>query len=87
MTLSRPMGQKRGRAEGSFVRETHAQAMMFYRELVQNLKAWQVRPPQIRTEAATDADSSKPPSPPDILPLHPPTGCCPVPAAAHLTAT
>jgi hypothetical protein len=70
LTLSRPMGHKRGRVEGSFVRETREQAVMFYRDLVQNLKAWQVRPPQIRTEA-TDADSSDPPSPPDLLPLTP----------------
>ena len=70
LTLSRPMGQKRGRVEGSFVRETREQAVMFYRDLVQNLKAWQVRPPQIRAEA-TDVDSSDPPSPPDLLPLMP----------------
>ncbi len=71
VTLSRPMGQKRGRDEGSFVRETRQQTVTFYRDLVQNLKAWQVRPPQIRTEAATDADSREPPSPPDLLPLTP----------------
>ncbi len=69
VTLSRPMGQKRGRAEGSFVRETREQTVTFYRDLVQNLKAWQVRPPQIRTEAAPDVDSSEPLSPPDLLPL------------------
>lgn len=70
LTLSRPMGHKRGRVEGSFVRETREQAVMFYRDLVQNLKAWQVRPPQIRADA-TVADSSDPPSPPDLLPLMP----------------
>ncbi len=69
LTLSRQMGQKRGRAEGSFVRETRAQAVTFYRDLVQNLKAWQVRPPQIRTEP--DPPASAPASPPDILPLLP----------------
>ena len=63
------MGQKRGRAEGSFVRETRAQAVTFYRDLVQNLKAWQVRPPQIRAEP--DPPASEPASPPDILPLLP----------------
>jgi hypothetical protein len=67
LTLSRPMGQKRGQTEGSFVRETRAQAVTFYRDLVQKLKAWQVRPPQIRTEP--DAPGSAPVSPPDILPL------------------
>jgi hypothetical protein len=66
LTLSRPMGQKRSRVEGSFVRETREQAVTFYRDLVQNLKAWQVRPPKIRAEP-TVADSSDPPSPPDFL--------------------
>ncbi len=69
LTLNRPMGQKRGRTEGSFVRETRAQAVTFYRDLVQNLKAWQVRPPQIRPEP--DPPESAPASAPDILPLLP----------------
>jgi hypothetical protein len=47
---SRPMGQKRGRAEGSFVRETSAQAVEFYRDLVQNLKPWHAPAPKLRTE-------------------------------------
>jgi hypothetical protein len=78
LTLSRPMGQKRGRVEGSFVRETREQAVMFYRDLVQNLKAWQARPPQIRTEAAI-ADGSDPLSPPDLLPLTPADHMLPAP--------
>ncbi|MFZ1154319.1 MAG: hypothetical protein WAN93_05380 [Solirubrobacteraceae bacterium] len=52
---------------------------MFYRDLVQNLKAWQVRPPQIRTEAAI-ADGSDPPSAPDLLPLTPADHMLPAPA-------
>jgi len=48
---SRPMGQKRGRAEGSFVRETSAQAVGFYRDLMQNLKPWHAPAPKLRTEA------------------------------------
>jgi hypothetical protein len=47
---SRPMGQKRGRAEGSFVRETSAQAVEFYRDLVQNLKPWHAPAPKLHTE-------------------------------------
>jgi hypothetical protein len=69
LTLNRPMGQKRGRAEGSFVRETRAQAVTFYRDLVQNLKAWQAPPPKIRTEPDPPASASA--SPPDALPLLP----------------
>ncbi|HSZ13285.1 MAG TPA: hypothetical protein VK790_04545 [Solirubrobacteraceae bacterium] len=69
LTLSRPMGQKRGRAEGSFVRETRAQAVTFYRDLVQNLKAWQAPAPKIRAEPDPPASASG--SPPDALPLLP----------------
>ena len=55
---SRPMGQKRGRAEGSFVRETSAQAVEFYRDLVQNLKPWQAPAPKLHTDAeSTEAKS------------------------------
>ena len=50
ITRTRPMGQKRGRAEGSFVRETSAQTVAFYRDIVQNLKAWQAPAPKLRTE-------------------------------------
>ncbi len=47
---SRPMGQKRGRAEGSFVRETSTQAVEFYRDLLQNLKRWTAPAPKLRAE-------------------------------------
>lgn len=54
LTVARPMGQKRGKAEGSFVRETRAQTFDFYRDLVQNIKPWQARPPKLREEPAAD---------------------------------
>jgi hypothetical protein len=57
VTLARPMGQKRGKAEGSFVRETRAQTFDFYRDIVQQLKAW---PPKLR---AQDAEVPQAPSP------------------------
>jgi hypothetical protein len=64
ITLARPMGQKRGKAEGSFVRETRTQTFDFYREIVQQLKAWQARPPKLRTPEG-DAESDTPlPEPP-----------------------
>jgi hypothetical protein len=53
LARSKPMGQKRGRAEGSFVRETSAQALEFYRDFVQNLKRWSPSPPKLRTEPAS----------------------------------
>jgi hypothetical protein len=48
VTLGRVMGQKRGKAEGSFVRETRAQTFDFYRDIVQGLKAWQAKAPKLR---------------------------------------
>jgi hypothetical protein len=63
ITLARAMGQKRGKAEGSFVRETRAQTFDFYRGIVQQLKAWQARPPKLReAEDVPDTPSSEPPS-------------------------
>jgi hypothetical protein len=54
---SRPIGLKRGRAEGSFVRETSAQAVAFYRDLVQDLKPWTAPAPKLRPEAKAPAAS------------------------------
>lgn len=48
LTLSRRLGQKRGREEGSFVRETRHQLVDFYGDLVQNLKPWQAPAPKLR---------------------------------------
>jgi hypothetical protein len=61
LTYTRPMGKKRGRDEGSFVRETSSQAVVFYRDLVQNLKPWQARAPRLPkaappAEAAAESD-------------------------------
>jgi hypothetical protein len=60
LTLARPMGQKRGKAEGSFVRETRRQTFDFYRELVQGLKPWQARAPRLREPLPADAIPSTP---------------------------
>lgn len=68
LTLVRPMGSKRGKAEGSFVRETRAQTFDFYGDLVQNLKLWQARPPKLRempeADDAGDVPDSPQPDPP-----------------------
>lgn len=64
ITLARAMGQKRGKAEGSFVRETRAQTFDFYRNIVQLLKAWQARPPKLREAedgVVPEAPSGDPP--------------------------
>ncbi len=46
LALSRKMGTKQGKEQGSFVAETRRQAVDFYRELVQDVRAWQPRPPR-----------------------------------------
>lgn len=55
LTLARPMGRKRGKDEGSFVRETRGHVFDFYRDLVQNLKPWQPRAPRLREEPDPEA--------------------------------
>jgi hypothetical protein len=57
-----PMGKKRGRAEGSFVRETSAQVIAFYSGLVQNLKPWQVPAPKLHTSDAEAVADDLPPT-------------------------
>ncbi len=57
------MGQKRGKDEGSFVRETRLQTFDFYRDLVQNLKPWQARAPKLH-EPTHDAPSTPTSDPP-----------------------
>lgn len=59
LTLTRPMGQKRGRTEGSFVHDTSAQTVGFYRDLVQDLKRWQARAPKIREPEPAPAPESE----------------------------
>jgi hypothetical protein len=51
------MGQKRGRAEGSFVRETGAQTVTFYRDIVQNLKGWYPPAPKLHSEPDLQAET------------------------------
>jgi hypothetical protein len=60
LTLGRDMGRKRGRGEGSFVRETRAQTFDFYRDLVQNLKRWQPRAPRMQKDPAPDESGESP---------------------------
>jgi hypothetical protein len=50
IALSRPIGTKRGKGDKSFVRETRQQAIDFYRNLVQDLRAWQPTAPKLPAE-------------------------------------
>lgn len=43
----KPLGAKRGKTRGSFVGDTRAQAIAFYRDLIQDLVAWQPKAPQL----------------------------------------
>jgi hypothetical protein len=64
ITLAREMGQKRGKAEGSFVRETRAQTFDMYGEIVQRIKAWQARPPRLRDPESDGVPEAPSPEPP-----------------------
>jgi hypothetical protein len=58
LAVTRPLGAKGGRGQGSFVRETRRQVIDFYREIVQNLKPWQAKAPKL-------------PEPPEEVPVAP----------------
>lgn len=51
LALSRPMGRKRGRGTGSFVTDTMQQAIDFYREIVQDLRAWRPQAPKLSDDS------------------------------------
>ena len=55
LALSRNMGRKRGRKEGSFVAETRRQAADFYRDLVQDLS-----PPRPKAPKLPESEKEKP---------------------------
>lgn len=63
VALLRPIGNKRGQGEGSFVSETRAQLLDFYRDVVQNIKPWQARAPRLPDvpESVPDEPSPEPP--------------------------
>ena len=61
LTLARPMGQKRGKSEGSFVADTSTQAFDFYGDLVQELKPWSARAPRLRDEEPPPSLADPPP--------------------------
>jgi hypothetical protein len=63
IAMTRPMGLKRGKVAGSFVRETRRQVLEFYGMVVQDLKPWQPKPPQLRATAG-DVPRTAQPDPP-----------------------
>ena len=59
------MGTKRGKNERSFVMETREQAIDFYRDLVQNLRAWRAAPPKLPDEPE-EVPETPTPAPPAV---------------------
>lgn len=63
LALSRAMGKKKGRAEGSFVAETRRQAMDFYRDLVQELQPPRPKAPRMKEPTEQQPDKQVPKEP------------------------
>lgn len=68
LALTRALGLKNGKGHGSFVRETRRQVIDFYREIVQNLKAWQAKAPKLpeKPEQAAKTSQTNPPAFADV---------------------
>jgi hypothetical protein len=64
LTLTKPMGTKRGKGEKSFVLETRQQAVDFYRRIVQDLRAWQPSAPKLPAEPDDLPETPEPEPPP-----------------------
>ncbi len=64
IALSQKMGTKRGKEEGSFVNETRRQAIDFYRDLIQDLRAWQPSAPKLPREERAESEPAQPEPPP-----------------------
>lgn len=65
LALAKEMGTKRGRVPGSFIHDTKRQVVDFYREVVQDLVAWQPRAPKLPAASAsprTDYPAEEPPA-------------------------
>lgn len=56
LALTRPMGVKRGKGQGSFVGDTRVLLSDFYRDIVQDLRAWQPKAPRF-SEPRTRQDT------------------------------
>jgi hypothetical protein len=54
LSLSRPLGTKRGRGESSFVNETRRQVVGFYGDLVEGLAEWRPKAPKLPADKASE---------------------------------
>jgi hypothetical protein len=64
LALSAAMGLKRGKGQGSFVRETRRQVLDFYRDVLQDLKPWQPRAPKLPDPPRNVPETAQPEPPP-----------------------
>jgi len=64
LALSAPLRTRRGKGEKSFLRETRQQAIAFYRDLVQDLRAWRAAPPKLPDEPVEAPETATPEPPP-----------------------
>lgn len=62
LTLSGPLGSKRGQGRGSFVGSVLDLVDTFYASTVQSLKAWSPPPPKLRPTPPQPADDEVPPA-------------------------
>jgi hypothetical protein len=67
VALVRQLGQKRGRDSGSFVNETRAQVFDFYRDIGQELRRWQAKPPRLPVVVPEDVPEAPAPDPPPFV--------------------
>jgi hypothetical protein len=65
LSLAKDLGAKRGRGQGSFVRESRQQSVDFYRAVVQHLRPWSAGAPKL-PESTGPASSDASPVPPDF---------------------
>jgi hypothetical protein len=54
LSLSRPLGTKRGKGERSFVLETRRQVVSFYGDLVEGLVDWRPKAPKLPAESSSE---------------------------------
>jgi hypothetical protein len=69
VSVSKELGAKRGRGQGSFVLESKNHANEFYRQVLQQLRAWSASAPKLpEPETATLPSDASPEPPPFIAP-------------------
>lgn len=66
IAMTKPMGRKGDKGEGSFVRDSRKQVLDFYGEVVQRLRPWQARAPQL-PEAPDRVPVTPQPDPPPFV--------------------